>query len=96
MNTVNLNELLYLEPGTLNVTTTGMAKFIKVFEEKFGADVPLSIDLSYKDMKFTFGVDTDLELQVDFKLQMRVMDVSGKNGNGYFYDEIPMQVGMNL
>ena len=46
-------------------------------------------------MKFTFAPDTDLNLQIDDKLQMRVVDIGGKHGNRFFYDEIPMQVSGN-
>lgn len=93
MNEENLNEFLYLTPGTLKMTTSSIASNIKIFEEIFGPNVPIEIDLSYRDMKFSFAPDTDIDLHVEYILQMRVIDRWGNNGGGQFYDEIPMQLG---
>jgi hypothetical protein len=94
MNQVNLNEFLYLPPGTVDVTTSSIASNIGIFEDVWGPDVPLTFELSYTDMKFTFGDTNEMNLLIDYKLHMRVttLDDSG----GYFYDEIPMQVGGNI
>jgi hypothetical protein len=68
MNEENLNEFLYLNPGTLKMTTSSIASNIGVFEEIFGPNVPIQIDLSYRDMKFSFAPDIDIDLQVDYIL----------------------------
>ena len=47
-------------------------------------------------MKFTFGDTTELNILIDYKLYMRVTATSGNRTNEYFYDEIPMQVGVNV
>ena len=52
MDEKNLNEFMYLEPGTLKMDTTALAENIRVFEELYGPNVPIAIDLSYRDMKF--------------------------------------------
>ena len=97
----SLNQILYLEPGTLDLTTTSIASNLQIFEELWGPDVPLMITLSYTDMKFKFGPSTDLDVQVDYKLNMRVAAKYGADTDQYytdkyFYDEIPMQIGLNV
>jgi hypothetical protein len=68
LNKENLNDLLYLEPDTLDVTTSTVARNIGIFEDIFGPNVPLSIQLSFTDMKFTFGQSDDTNLLIDYRL----------------------------
>ena len=90
MDEKHLNEFLYLEPGILNMTSTSVSSFISVFEQIYGVDTPLAIDFTYRDMKMSFGPDTEVDLHIDYILQMRVMDLTPGGGKPHFYDEIPL------
>ena len=78
LNQVNLNEFFHHEPGFLPFDTTSLARFLPIFEEKLGPNVPLEINLSYRDMKFTFGADWsdnnegEIDIDVEYILRMRV------------------------
>jgi len=84
--------------------TTSLARFLPIFEEKLGPNVPLEINLSYRDMKFTFGADWsdnnegEIDIDVEYILRMRVYNQTHDPLDilGYFYDEIPIKEGINL
>ena len=49
--------------------TTQLKKHVKLFYEKLGPDVPLKVDVSFKDIKVFFG-QTDYDIAVDYTMCM--------------------------
>lgn len=89
MNTTNLNEFLYVEPDTYKMTTSSIARNLPVFEQIIGADIPITIELGYRDMKIKFNPDLETHLQIDFIQIVKVHEGSEAHDHPVFWDEIP-------
>jgi len=99
INKVNLNELFHLEEGHLNFDTTSLAQYLPIFEQKLGSNVPIELDLSYRNMQIKFGENdgvTDIDLEYILRIRLFDDPHDRLDSLGYFYDEIPIKQGFNL
>lgn len=46
---------LILEQDWIKLTTTSIAKQIPLFQQKLGHDIPMKLELHYKDFKVMYG-----------------------------------------
>jgi len=81
MNKRILNEWI---PGFGDLTTTTLGAYMPIFSEKLGADLPLKLIFTHRDMVVLFG-EQSADVTQDYILQMQV-----------FYDDDPMYQDLNL
>jgi len=74
--------------------TTSIAKHIPLFEDKLGENVPLKMDLSFKDTNIMFAQhDTDISL--DYTLCIKFSHDEPK-GEEVFYDELKVMMSIDV
>jgi hypothetical protein len=91
----------------LYLNTTSLAKHLPVFKDNLGDDIPLKFNLTYKDTEVKFGETDDLDIVLDYTLNLEVSYddkdpnfnhtiVEGLDSLVVFYDEIAMMAAFNV
>jgi hypothetical protein len=80
LNQKSLATILRQSAYKTKLDTSTVKNMLSIFEEKLGPDVPLTFDLSYRDMKVEFIGETH-DIALNYMLQIRVHQAGANNMN---------------
>jgi hypothetical protein len=85
------------DPNYFTFTTTSLSPHLPLFQEKVGANIPLKVIVSHKNMNVTFleDEDTDITLRYVICLDWYKM-VTGAKDEQILYDEVNIITKINL
>jgi hypothetical protein len=80
--------------NSLNFNTTSLSPHLPLFEKKLGKNVPLAVELTFKDFKIQFGkMNTDVIAQYTMGFSVSRDE---NNATSLFYDEFKMLTTANV
>jgi hypothetical protein len=83
------------EKDYIEFDTTSLADYLPIFQEKLGDNIPMGLDLKFKDIKVLFGqFNTDVILE--YTACMSFSSLLGSKKTEVLYDELPIITTLDM